>query len=266
MAEFITAMKKRGIHFYFTILARHRAKSTYPETLTLNLSDLLSSPRPIRVAIVDDQPFPWKDALESRGCKVTYLSDYTKPIKQANQKIKAHDLSSHDIIICDIHGVGSALYPGVDGLGVIEELRRKNPLHVICAYTGNPGAIYSRLKRQDALDIVFSRDWEIDDFLLNFDQVARIFTSPKLRWDFIRRRLVYLGVSEREINSVQRMFVENTLLSQMLNQRFNNDASETKRLIGNTPSKIDVVSMAKFGIGAAELASLVSPFILEGIK
>lgn len=259
-------MKKRGIHLYCTILARHRAKTTYPETLAINLSDLLASPRPIKVAIVDDQPFPWKDALESRGCRVAYFSDYTKPIKQANQKIKAHDLSSHDIIICDIHGVGSALYPGVDGLGVIEELRRRNPLHVICAYTGNPGAIYSRLKRQDALDMVFSREWEIDDFLLNFDQVVQIFTSPKVRWEFIRKRLVHLGLSEREIGGVQRMFVENTLLSQMLNQRFHSDADETRRLICSSPSRFDVASMAKFGIGAAELAGLVSPFVLEAVK
>lgn len=259
-------MKKKGIHLYCTILARHRAKTTYPETLTVNLSDLLASPRPIKVAIVDDRPFPWKDALESRGCRVTYLPDYTKPIKQADQKIKAHDLSSHDIIICDIHGVGSALYPEIDGLGVIEELRRKNPLHVICAYTGNPGAIYSRFKRQDALDMVFSKEWGIDDFLFNFDQVARIFTSPKFRWDFIRRRLVYLGLSEREISGVQRVFVENTLLSEMLNQRFHSDAVDTKRLICNTPSRIDVASLAKFGIKAAELASLVSPFILEAGK
>lgn len=266
MAEFINVMKKKGIHLYCRILARHRAKTTYPETLEINLSDLLASPRPIKVAIVDDQPFPWKDALESRSCRVTYFSDYTKPIKQSNQKIKAYDLSSHDIIICDIHGVGAALYPGVDGLGVIEELRRKNPLHVICAYTGNPGAIYSRLKRQDALDMVFSREWEIDDFLLNFDQVARIFTSPKFRWDFIRRRLVYLGLSEREISGVQRRFVENTLLSKMLNQRFKNDAGETKRLICNEPSRIDVVSLAKFGIGATEFAGLVSPFILDAMK
>lgn len=256
-------MKKKGIILYCKILARHRAKTIYPEALTINLTELLASPRPIKVALIDDQPFPWKDALESRGCKVTYLSDYTKPIKQANQKIKTHDLSSQDIIFCDIHGVGSALYPGLDGLGVIEELRRKNPLHVICAYTGNPGAIYSRYKKQDALDMVFSREWEIDDFLLNFDQVAKIFKSPKSRWDFIRKRLVYLEIGEREIRDVQRIFVENTLLSQMLNQSFHSDADETKHLICNTPSRIDISSLAKFGIGAAELASLVSPFILD---
>lgn len=251
---------------YCRIVSKHRAKTTYPETLSLNLSDLLAAARLIRVAIIDDERFPWKEALESRDCKVTYYPDYTKPIKQANQKIKVHDLASQDVIICDIHGIGSAIYPGVDGIGVMEELRKKHPLHIICAYTGNPGAIYSKMKKQDTLDMVFSKDWELDDFLLNFDEIAKIFTSPRYRWEFIRKRLTHLEVSEKKISEVRRMFVENVLLSQMLKHRFSCSAGETKHLILSSSSSVDLKALIKFGIGAAELAGLVSPFVLEATK
>lgn len=263
----IAAAKNKFIQMYCRVMARHHSKSTYPESLSIDLGDLLTASRPIRVAIIDDKSFPWKDALENRGCKVTYYSDYTKPIRQANQRLKSHDLSSQDIIICDIHGVGSALYPGVDGIGVMEELRRKNPLHVIAAYTGNPGAIYTKMKRQDALDMVFSRDWEIDDFLFNFDELAKIFSRPKQRWDFIRKRLVHLEVNEQKINEIRKLFVENVLLGQMLKQRFRCDASETKSMmLARSSRSFDFAALAKFGVGAADLAALVSPFVLDAIK
>lgn len=254
------------IYTYSRLIAKHRAKTTYPESLSLDLGELLSSPRPIRVAIIDDQSFPWIEALESRNCKVTYYSDYTKPVKQANQKIKAHSFQSNDIIICDIHGVGSAIYPGVDGIGVMDELRRKNPLHVIAAYTGNPGAIYSKMRKQDTLDAVFSRDWGIDDFLLNFDELIKVFSMPKNRWEFIRRRLSHLEVSEKKINDIQRVFVENALLGQMLKQKFRCSAEQTRNLLLSSTDTFDLVALTKFGIGAAELAGLISPFILETIQ
>lgn len=248
------------------LIARHRSKGAYPETLTLDLGELLSKSRQIKVAIIDDQRFPWVEALESRNCQVHYYQDYTKPVKQANQKTKVISVQSSDIIICDIHGVGSAIYPGVDGIGVMEELRRKHPFHVIAAYTGNPGVIYSRMKKRDALDAVFSRDWAIDDFLFNFDELVKVFHVPKNRWDFIRRRLDHLGVSEKRIAEIQRLFVENVLLGQLLKQKFHYSADQTRELLLSSSTGLDPVAFAQFGIKAAELAGLVSPLLLEATQ
>ncbi len=244
-------------------IARHKSKRTYPESIEIGLSDLISTPRKINVAIIDDKEFPWKDALENRGCAVTYFSDYIKPVTQANQKTKVHNLSSFDIIICDIHGVGSSIYPGMEGLGVMEELRKKNPFHVIAAYTGDPGAIYSKSKRHNLLDFVFSRDWVDDDFLLNFDELMKIFNSPKYRWEFIRKRLCYLGVGENKIDEIRIVFVEKVILGQMLKQRLNISLIKTKELVVSPPQSLDLLGLAKFGIGTAEIGSLLTPFILD---
>jgi CheY-like chemotaxis protein len=259
-------MKTWAVGAYCKLVARHRAKTTYPESLSLDLSELLTKPRPIRVVIVDDKPFPWVDALENRGCNVTCLSDYTRPLRQANQKLKTHELKSYDIIVCDIHGVGSAIYPGIEGIGVMEELRRKNPLHVIAAYTGNPGAIYSKMKRQNALDAVFSRDWGVDDFLLNFGELTKVFSSPRNRWEFIRRRLAHLEVGEKKIADIQRSFVEQVLFGQMLRQQFRCDAAQTREFLLTPASSFDPMELVKFGIGAAELAGLLSPLFMEASK
>lgn len=260
--ETLRYWKIKATFAYCSVVARIKSQKTYPESLSVDLDELLGKPRKIRVAIIDDQPFPWKDALEGRGCRVNYFPDYIKPIKQTNQKVKVHDLGSYDIIICDIHGVGSTMFPQVEGIGVIEDLRRKYPLHVIAAYTGNPGAIYSRLKRQDSLDMVFSRDWQVDDFLLNFDELAKIFRSPRHRWNFVRKRLNYLDIGEEKIESFRKSFVESVLLGGMLRTKFKWDAEKTRELVvaSSRQPSVDYASLAKLGIGVAQIVKLVNPF------
>lgn len=251
---------------YYRQLSEFKSRTTYPEALDIDLSELLSKPRAIKVAIIDNEPFPWTEALESRGYEVTYYPDYTKPIKQAGQKLKLINPEAADVILCDIHGVGSAVFPGLDGLGVLENLRKSLPLHVIAAYTGDPGSIYKKLKKQDTLDMVFSRDWQIEDFLLNLEELSKIFKDPKNRWAFIRRRLEHLNIGEKRIQEVQRTFVRNVLQSQALKQKLHYSAPEIQRLVTESETKIGLAAFTSAGIKAAEIASLVSPFILEASK
>jgi len=247
---------------FYSALASYKSKDTYPESIDLNLGDLLSKQRNIKVTIIDDAPFPWIDAIESRGCSVSYHQDYTKPIVQSNQKIKTISTNSSDIIICDVNGVGSAIYPGLDGVGVIDELRKKHPLHVIVAYTGNPGAIHAKLKQKTALDGIMVRDWGIDDFLFNFDEILKIYKSPAQRWLFIHNRLKHLGLKDKEIDSIRKKYVENILLSKYLNEKFNYTPGNLQSILTKENS-IDLALLAKVGIGAVEAWSLLSPFVLN---
>lgn len=245
------------------IAAKYNSNKTYPEDIDIDISEHLDKSRPIKVAIIDDQSFPWVEALEHRGCKVSIFQDYTKPIKQANQKLKNYDFSGQDIIICDIHGIGSLVYPSIDGIGVIEELRNKNPLHVIAAYTGNPGIIYEKIENQDCLDKVFSKEWDIDDFLINFDELTKIFKYPKNRWKFLKKRLSYIGISEENIDKIRKIFVENILIGKYLNKKFNCDSSATVDIIRSASGvKLNYLGITKFGINAAKLAVSISPFIV----
>lgn len=247
----------------YKVIASYKARETYPESIDLNLDDLLAKPRIIKVVIIDDAPFPWIEAIESRGCSVSYHQDYTKPIVQSNQKIKTISTKSSDIIICDINGVGSAIYPGMDGVGVIEELRRKHPLHVIIAYTGNPGAIHAKLKSKTTLDGIMVRDWEIDDFLFNFDEILKIYRSPAQRWQFIKNRLKHLGLKEKEIDGIRRKYVENIILGKLLNEKLH-FTSTTAQEILTKENNINLGALAKVGIGAIEAWGLLSPFIPSG--
>lgn len=247
---------------FYKFVASYKSKETYPESIELNLNDLLTKTRPIKITIIDDEPFPWIDAIENRGCLVQYYTDYTKSIIQSNQKNKAIKVGHSDIIICDINKVGSIIYPNLDGVGVIEDLRRKHPFHVIIAYTGNPKAIHAKLKKQTALDGIMVKDWGIEDFLLNLDDFLAIYKHPSQRWEFIKNRLKHLGVKDKEINQVRMKYVENMLLSKSLKEKFDFDAKATQEMLTKETS-ISMPEFTKLGIGAANIAQILSPFVLS---
>jgi hypothetical protein len=251
------------IYSYCKLVSKVKSKNTFPDDLALDLNKLISQPRLIKVAIIDNKPFPFTEAIESVNCKVSFYNDYTKPIVQAKQKIKTHNFKDQDIIICDIHDVGGAMYPGHEGIGVIENLRKKHPFHIIIAYTGNPGIIAEKLKKPTTIDGTFPKEWEVDDFLFNFEELLKALNNPKNRWEFIRRRLKHLEVDDKRILEIQQAFVENVLMSQMLNQKFLFKASDIKNLSDSSNPSFDPIKFIKFGINASELAALVSPFILD---
>lgn len=243
----------------YTWIVKYKSSKTYPETLTINLENLLEKQRRLKVAIIDDESFPWSDALESGGAKVSIFNDYCKPITQANQKTKIIDFSNFDIIICDVRGVGSTIYPTLEGVGVIGDLRKRYPFHVIIAYTGNPGAISSKLKKNECLDMIFVKDWELEDFLFNFDKLTEIFKHPAARWKFIRKRLSHLDIGEKEIEMFRRSFVEDVLLVNMLREKFKWTPEQTKELILKS-SKRDIVeceTLVKFGLTGVQITKLL---------
>ena len=185
-------------YYFYDLLAKLKAHSVHPESIELDLLSLMSTRPKIKVAIIDDQAFPYLRALEAEGCVVRVFDDYSTKVRQRNQKPKIIELSSYDVIVCDVHAVGALIFPGSEGISGIEDVRKKYPLKVIVAYTGDPGAILTKLKRQDTLDKTFAKDWSVDEFLFNFREVIDIFVKPKNRWEFIQRRLSHLGLAQHK--------------------------------------------------------------------
>lgn len=248
---------------FHILVVKYKSRNTYPDLLTVNFESIFGKQRKLKIAVIDDDDFPFTDALEARGAggKVQHFSDYTKPLKQAQQKSKPIDLSNYDIIFCDISGVGSSIFPSLEGIGVIDDLRIKYPFHVIVAYTGNPGLISSKLKKADCVDHIFSKDWQLDDFLLNFDKLVEIFKFPKARWIFIRKRLSFLDVGEKEIESFRRSFVEHVLLANILKNNFDWNPEQTRNMLidSSNRSQIECETLVKLGITGLQITKLITP-------
>ncbi|VVO29061.1 hypothetical protein [Pseudomonas fluorescens] len=251
----LTYAKKNICRFY----ARYKAPKTYPDKISLNISDLLSKPIALNIAIIDDEEFVYKDAILSKGHKITqYDSYFTKKPRKDN--LIPIDLSKFDIILCDINGVDAGVYSGSDGLSVMSDIREKHPLHVIAAYTGSPGSIYKRESfKTDMLDKIFSRDWEVDDFLLNLQRLTDIFIKPKDRWNFIKKRLNYLGVDEEKIDKVRIVFSENILYGKMLNEKFKFSPEESYITVSDSENRINISDLTNYGITAVKIGSLLKP-------
>lgn len=249
----INFIKKKICRIY----AKHKAPKTYPDKLSLNISDMLLRPVSLKIAIIDDEDFIYIDALSSKGHKVTQYYSYF--INKKN-KLTSIDLSNYDIILCDINGIDAGVYFESDGLSVMSDIREKHPLHVIAAYTGSPGAIYKKESfRTDLLDNVFSREWEVDDFLLNIQRLTDIFIKPKDRWNFIKKRLNFLEMDEEKIDKVRIVFSENILYGKMLNEKFKFSPEESYTTVLNSENRINISDFTNYGITTLKISALLKP-------
>ncbi|HQR86183.1 MAG: hypothetical protein B7Y59_02375 [Burkholderiales bacterium 35-55-47] len=245
--------------FLFRLWAKWKSTSTHPEEIELDLFAITSKRHAIRVAIIDDQPFPYTPALEAEGCIVKIFDDYSTKVSQRNQKSKIIQLKNYDVIICDINDIGTEIYPGSEGISVLEDLRNKHPLKVIVAYTADPGKILVKLKKQNTIDKTFAKEWQVDDFIINFRPILDIFTKPKNRWDFIQCRLNHLGLAQQKINAIQKVFVENILFCQMISSLPSFNEAHLQDVISNSASRIDPKSTLMVGLNSIEIAQIFFP-------
>lgn len=258
--KIFTTLKVWAIKRY----AAHKAKFVYPENIKFDLNEVINRIS-IKVAIIDDVDFPWNNALIDGGYEVDFFSDYTKPTKNTTKKPITVDLKGYDIILCDIHKVGTLVYPGSDGIGVLKKLRKDFPFHVIAAYTGNPELTITRLP-QNLLDGVFPKELGLDDFLLNLNHLANIYKIPKDRWFFLKKRLQYLNVPEEHETRIRQTFVEYTLACQYLKKSRVLDKQELLRISTSHEEKINLIDVAKYGITAGKIVTAIIPFISDAGK
>ncbi|MBA0216217.1 response regulator [Pectobacterium brasiliense] len=260
---------KIKIHYYI-IMSSLRAKTIYPDDIDIDMKNFFDKPSKLKIAIIDDNDFPWVQTLESKGHTVKIFKDYHKTnTKISQKKLIAYQFNTFDLIFCDIEGVGTLAYPGLDGIGVIQDLRELNPLHVVVAFTGSPARLLDPKtgKHFTSLDAVFQRDWGVDDFLLNFSNLTKIFIAPKQRWKFIRSRLVHLDLSESKITKVQKAFTQNVLLLKYLGESTDISKNEIKEIILKSEKNVDikgVIEVAAISTKAINIAS--SLFIFNSFK
>lgn len=255
---------------YYKLMSSLRSKAIYPDDIDIDIQAFFAKPSTLKIAVIDDSDFPWVQTLESKGHSVNVFRDYHKTSTKASRKrLQAYDLSSFDVIFCDIEGVGALAYPGSEGIGVIQDLRERNPLHIIVAFTGSPARLLDPKtgKNLTAVDSVFQRDWGVDDFLLNFNSIMKIFLEPKERWKFIRSRLVHLDLSESKIMTAQRAFTQNVLFLKYLGESTNISKNSIQKIILKSEKNVDVrgaVDVAALSVKAINIAS--SLFIFNSFK
>lgn len=243
---------------FYAILAAYNAKKTQPEDIKFDISTLVKSSRKIKIAVIDDDQFPWEDALNETGFETSTFKDYTLPLKQSNQKIKSINLEKYDAIIVDINGIGTEIFKDSQGLGVIESLREKFPFKVIIAYTASPGIIITK-RKDNIVDAVFSKDWSEDDFLFNTRKIKDILSTPQKRWLFLEKRLREIGATEKQILNVKISFTKSMLFYKYIGKRPSKTEDEMEKIIIDSENLLNTTNLLQVGKYALKISEIILP-------
>lgn len=103
-----------------------RRRTVDSVVLKANLQNRAAKRRAVKIAVIDDQNFALKPALERLEYRVTELGD----IDSIDQ------VAVFDIILCDIQGVGGKFQSPQQGAFVVKEIRRQFPEKFIVAFSG----------------------------------------------------------------------------------------------------------------------------------
>ena len=128
-----------------------------------------ASPRkPAKIAVVDDERFAPLANLRANHYRIQELGDVA-------DITAARDYA---IVLCDLHGVGTALNPGAQGAHLIREIKKHYPEKFVIAYTGaSPPSLISRSARDNA-DAMIKKDSNIEDWIDALDRA--ITRNPDL--------------------------------------------------------------------------------------
>jgi len=185
----------------------------------------------IRVAIIDDEAFERRTQLLRLGYEFQELED----IKSLEE------VSSFDIALVDLMGVGLKFDPDNQGAFLISEIKRNHPALFVCAYSGSdkksPMAVYAKHNA----DLFIGKDEPVEELTEKLDSLAVLASSPSVIWGRIRRSLVEQGVATRSIMEIEHQYVEEILSK---NPNSMNFIERSKRIEMNETARSAIVNLA----------------------
>ncbi len=98
----------------------------------------------IRILFIDDEKFENVSVLKNAG----WMN--TKSIKDI-KRIDSPEIQNSDVIFVDINGVGTALFPKEQGLGVAAQIKKQFPKKYVVVYSAQPQQLHSSFSHVDAI-------------------------------------------------------------------------------------------------------------------
>lgn len=166
-------------------------------SLRANLPDRVAKRRAVKIAVIDDQHFALKPALEKLEYRVTELGD----IDSLDQ------VTAFEIILCDTQGVGTKFLSEQQGAFVIKEIRRQFPEKYIVAFSG--ASLGNPLFKQgiSGSDYSIRKDADSDSWVQMLDDIVDQILDPKSHWYRIRKILVSANVDTSSILDLEDAYV-----------------------------------------------------------
>lgn len=122
-----------------------------------------------QILVIDDQEWPAQGMFERDGYHVTRWAE----IKNLSQLTDGH----FHLILLDVNGVGLLESPDLQGLGVLDHIKRTNPAQTVIVYSAQSHNLTASLYAARA-DAVMDKSTSYIDFKSEVDQLLMSRTSP----------------------------------------------------------------------------------------
>ena len=153
--------------------------------------------RRFKILIIDDEEFPFLEALK----KHEYLITQKKDLEDLS------DAEVYKIILCDIRGVGKRFGTDYDGAYLIKQLKVMYPDKTIIAYTANPYDPSFEEFLDYAVKTVPKGSYALDDWSALLDQLLNDTIDPVKLWENTRKQLLNAGVSTVDVAKYESKYV-----------------------------------------------------------
>ena len=151
----------------------------------------------VSIGVIDDSPFEPKKNLENVGYRVTLLGDPSN----------VDAVVPHNIVLCDVQGVGHSLDSKKQGAFLIREIKAHFPDKYVIAYTG--GSMNQTLTREaiQNSDAFLKKDEIIEEWTEKLDDVISKLLNPYHVWQRQRMVLVAKEVDTKTLLKLEDAYV-----------------------------------------------------------
>ncbi|MBP6014337.1 MAG: hypothetical protein KBA31_19060 [Alphaproteobacteria bacterium] len=176
------------------------------------------------IAVVDDNPFEPRSNLENVGYRIVTVGDPSD----------VEVLAPHQIILCDLQGVGLAFDKRKQGAFLIQEIKKHFPDKFVVAYSGGTKNLNITRDASKISDEFLKKDTDIETWVQTLDDFIARLMDPYAVWQRQREALVAREVDTLTILRLEDAFVRSVKSGD------SSTASAFQRLIGSEQLGADV--------------------------
>lgn len=149
------------------------------------------------ILIIDDEIFPYSDALRKHDFSIEYKNDI--------QSLK--DVEAYDVILCDVKGVGKFLGSQYEGAYLVKQIKEKYPNKVVISYTANnyDATYHSYMEFADA---TVRKGTSIEEWSELLDALLKEEMDPVVQWEKTREALLRAGVPTIQVAVIEARYVK----------------------------------------------------------
>lgn len=152
-----------------------------------------------KILVIDDQSFEIKEFIKNHGYSIDLLQDISS----------VEMTEPYPLILCDIRGVGLMLNPKLQGIHLINEIKKTYPSKIVIAYTaGTDSSMQDKLIQPDGFLL---KTADLAEWIELLDSKIKEVMNPVFSWNRIKHKLISLSVPPIEIAELEDAFVRSVI-------------------------------------------------------